>query len=257
MEDVGPRFLEYNESFFDYIEFVPSTPGPGKIANDPTNGDMHNPTTKMKNFRYQYGQDWLDVMVFIPEKILICSEFLDSLSENELNNGIIESIKAGFLGDRTILDLIYVDDFMKNIDEIIKKSIKVKNSILHDDIEESSERMFLNLGHTIGHLIEKDSDFSVSHGQAVAIGILKGLEIAEKKYHLDSSVKHQFEDFLNKKSLKTDYKFSNDNNYLKEIISNDKKVSNDIIKFVLIEDIEKPILIDLHINDLLEVLING
>ena len=65
------------------------------------------------------------------------------------------------------------------------------------------------------------------------------------------------QDFLNKKSLKTDYKFSNDNNYLKEIISNDKKVSNDIIKFVLIEDIEKPILIDLHINDLLEVLING
>ena len=146
---------------------------------------------------------------------------------------------------------------MKNIDEIIKKSIKVKNSILHDDIEESSERMFLNLGHTIGHLIENDSDYSVSHGQAVAIGILKGLEIAEKKYHLDSSVKHQFEDFLNKKSLKTDYKFSNDNNYLKEIISNDKKVSNEIIKFVLIEDIEKPILIDLHINDLLEVLING
>ena len=43
----------------------------------------------------------------------------------------------------------------------------------------------------------------------------------------------------------------------KEIISNDKKVSNDIIKFVLIQDIEKPILIDLHINDLLEVLING
>ena len=70
-------------------------------------------------------------------------------------------------------------------------------------------------------------------------------------------MKHKFEEFLNKKSLKTDYKFSNDNNYLKEIISNDKKVSNDIIKFVLIQDIEKPILIDFHINDLLEVLING
>ena len=70
MEEVGTRFLEYNESFFDYIEFVPSTPGPGKIANDPTNGDMHNPTTKMKNFRYQYGHDWLDIMVFLPEKVL-------------------------------------------------------------------------------------------------------------------------------------------------------------------------------------------
>ena len=207
-------------------------------------------------FNNDYGKNQIGTF-FIPEKILICSEFLDSLSENELNNGIIESIKAGLLGDRTILDLIYVEDFMKNIDEIIKKSVKVKNSILQNDIEESNERMFLNLGHTIGHLIEKDSDFSVSHGQAVAIGILKGLEIAETKYHLDNNVKHQFEDFLNKKSLKTDYKFSNDINYLKEIISNDKKVSNDVIKFVLIQDIEKPILIDLHINDLLEVLING
>ena len=71
----------------------------------------------------------------------------------------------------------------------------MKNSILHNDIEESNERMFLNLGHTIGHLIEKDSDYSVPHGQAVAIGILKGFEIAETKYHLDNNVKHQFEDF--------------------------------------------------------------
>ena len=107
------------------------------------------------------------------------------------------------------------------------------------------------------HYIQQHIQVKRVTAVAVAIGILKGLEIAETKYHLDNNVKYQFEDFLNKKSLKTDYKFSNDINYLKEIISNDKKVSNDIIKFVLIEDIEKPILIDLHINDLLEVLING
>ena len=59
-------------------------------------------------FNNDYGKNQIGTF-FIPEKILICSEFLDSLSENELNNGIIESIKAGFLGDRTILDLIYVD----------------------------------------------------------------------------------------------------------------------------------------------------
>ena len=64
------KVLEFHESFFDFIEFVPSVPGPGKIRNDPTNGDMHSPVSNMKSFRYQIDDEWLDVMVFLPENIL-------------------------------------------------------------------------------------------------------------------------------------------------------------------------------------------
>ena len=206
-------------------------------------------------FNNEFGKNQIGTF-FIPEKIFICTEFLDSLSEIEMNNGIIESLKAGFLGDKEIIEMIYQDK-LNNLEEIIKKSIQVKYNILKNDLRESNERMFLNLGHTIGHLIEKDSNYSISHGQAVAIGMLKGFEISESKFNLNSSIKDEFESFLNKQSMKTEYSFNSNQSDLKEIITNDKKVTSDVVKFVLIKNIQEPVLIDFSINDLLEVLTNA
>ena len=206
-------------------------------------------------FNNEFGKNQIGTF-FIPEKIFICTEFLDSLSEIEMNNGIIESLKAGFLGDKEIIEMIYQYK-LNNLEEIIKKSIQVKYNILKNDLRESNERMFLNLGHTIGHLIEKDSNYSISHGQAVAIGMLKGFEISESKFNLNSSIKDEFESFLNKQSMKTEYSFNSNQSELKEIISNDKKVTSDVVKFVLIKNIQEPVLIDFSINDLLEVLTNA
>ena len=206
-------------------------------------------------FNNEFGKNQIGTF-FIPEKIFICTEFLDSLSEIEMNNGIIESLKAGFLGDKEIIEMIYQDK-LNNLEEIIKKSIQVKYNILKNDLRESNERMFLNLGHTIGHLIEKDSNYSISHGQAVAIGMLKGFEISESKFNLNSSIRDEFKSFLNKQSMKTEYSFNSNQSELKEIISNDKKVTSDVVKFVLIKNIQKPVLIDFSINDLLEVLTNA
>lgn len=206
-------------------------------------------------FNNEFGKNQIGTF-FIPEKIFICTEFLDSLSEIEMNNGIIESLKAGFLGDKEIIEMIYQDK-LNNLEEIIKKSIQVKYNILKNDLRESNERMFLNLGHTIGHLIEKDSNYSISHGQAVAIGMLKGFKISESKFNLNSSISDEFKSFLNKRSMKTEYSFNSNQSELKEIISNDKKVTSDVVKFVLIKNIQEPVLIDFSINDLLEVLTNA
>ena len=206
-------------------------------------------------FNNEFGKNQIGTF-FIPEKIFICTEFLDSLSEIEMNNGIIESLKAGFLGDKEIIEMIYQDK-LNNLEEIIKKSIQVKYNILKNDLRESNERMFLNLGHTIGHLIEKDSNYSISHGQAVAIGMLKGFEISESKFNLNSSIRDEFKSFLNNQSMKTEYSFNSNQSELKEIISNDKKVTSDVVKFVLIKNIQEPVLIDFSINDLLEVLTNA
>lgn len=206
-------------------------------------------------FNNEFGKNQIGTF-FIPEKIFICTEFLDSLSEIEMNNGIIESLKAGFLGDKEIIEMIYQDK-LNNLEEIIKKSIQVKYNILKNDLRESNERMFLNLGHTIGHLIEKDSNYSISHGQAVGIGMLKGFEISESKFNLNSSIRDEFKSFLNKQSMKTEYSFNSNQSELKEIITNDKKVTSDVVKFVLIKNIQEPVLIDFSINDLLEVLTNA
>jgi len=77
------------------------------------------------------------------------------------------------------------------------------------------------------------------------------------KFNLNSSIKDEFESFLNKQSMKTEYSFNSNQSELKEIISNDKKVTSDVVKFVLIKNIQEPVLIDFSINDLLEVLTNA
>ena len=206
-------------------------------------------------FNNKYGKNQIGTF-FIPEEIFVCTEFLNSLSEMEMNNGIIESLKSGFLGDDKIIQMIYKDKHKNNFEEIIKKSIHVKYQILKNDLHESNERMFLNLGHTIGHLIEIDSNYNISHGQAVAIGLLKGFEISETRFDLSRSIREEFKTFLNKKSMKTEYLFSSNQTKLKELITNDKKVSNGVVKFVLIKNIQEPVLVDFPIDDLLEVLTN-
>ena len=87
--------------------------------------------------------------------------------------------------------------------------------------------------------------------------MLKGFEISESKFNLNSSISDEFKSFLNKQSMKTEYSFNNNQSELKEIISNDKKVTSDVVKFVLIKNIQEPVLIDFSINDLLEVLTNA
>ena len=95
------------------------------------------------------------------------------------------------------------------------------------------------------------------HGKAGGIGMVKGYEISESKFNLNSSIRDEFKSFLNKQSMKTEYSFNSNQSELKEIISNDKKVTSDVVKFVLIKNIQEPVLIDFSINDLLEVLTNG
>ena len=67
-EKESTRILKINENFFEYLEMKPSTPGPGKIPNDPTNGDVFSKNNQ-KTFRYESDENWIDVMTFIPENV--------------------------------------------------------------------------------------------------------------------------------------------------------------------------------------------
>lgn len=99
--------------------------------------------------------------------IHICSEFLETLPENEMKNGIAEALKTAVIGDRGI-----VHHLMKgNYTEVVEACIRVKGEIVTEDLEETGSRKLLNLGHTAGHCIEAASEFSIPHGMAVAMGI--------------------------------------------------------------------------------------
>ena len=202
-----------------------------------------------------YGKNQIGTF-YLPNEVLVCVEFLNSLNKEEINTGLIEVIKAGFIGNSKILELVYGDDSVYSDKSLLQLAIDVKTKITKEDLKESNTRMYLNFGHTIGHLIESDSNYQISHGQAVGIGILIALEISEKEYNLDQSYRKNYMTFLNNSGLKSHYKFQKTKSELITILSNDKKVNNEKINFVLLEEIEKPILKEVDIEQAMELIIN-
>ncbi len=202
-----------------------------------------------------YGKNQIGTF-YLPSEVLVCVEFLKSLNKQEINTGLIEVIKAGFIGNKKILDLVYGDELIYFDKGLIQLAIDVKLKITKEDLKESDKRMNLNFGHTIGHLIESDSNYEISHGQAVAIGILIALEISEKEYNLDQSYRKNYMTFLNNSGLKNHHKFQKRKSELMTILSNDKKVNNGKINFVLLEEIEKPVLKEIEIEEAMGLILD-
>lgn len=100
-----------------------------------------------------------------PQSVIICSDFLTSLSDKEVLSGRGELLKYGFLS-KEIYELILAK---APVDELIMESAKLKTIIVEKDFKEQGERIYLNLGHTLGHAFE--STLKIPHGLAVAMGI--------------------------------------------------------------------------------------
>ncbi len=105
--------------------------------------------------------------VYPASEIIICPEFLETLSQKELNNGLAEALKTAVIGDRKIVEYLQKKDYL----QAVMACLAVKGSIVAEDLEETGKRRLLNLGHTIGHCIEAISSFEIDHGAAVAMGI--------------------------------------------------------------------------------------
>ncbi|MCQ2546921.1 MAG: 3-dehydroquinate synthase [Clostridia bacterium] len=101
-----------------------------------------------------------------PDLVLFDPDTLNTLPADQLLNGLAEIIKCAFIADGSILDAI-----SDGLPEAAAKAIEVKKEIVERDERESGERRLLNLGHTIGHAIEKCSAYTVPHGAAVISGM--------------------------------------------------------------------------------------
>jgi len=118
-----------------------------------------------------------------PKLVLSDVSTLRTLSDSEIRNGLAEAVKYGVI-EPNILDFLE-----ENLDEIMKKNAEslevlvsmcaaLKLRIVEKDEKESDERMKLNLGHTIGHALERVSNFTISHGEAVSIGLVAAMKIS-------------------------------------------------------------------------------
>ena len=193
---------------------------------------------------------------FKQPKAVICDpETLLTLPDGEFRNGKAEVIKYGILFSKELFDGFADGAKGKDIGETIESCVAFKGKTVENDEFDSGERKLLNLGHTVGHSIEKCSNFTVPHGFAVAAGIAIVARAGEKIGITQNGTAKAIENVLKNNGLPIDSEFS-----VKDLVSaalSDKKRDGDKITLVIPEKIGKCILKDLSVNDLEDFIDKG
>ncbi len=108
---------------------------------------------------------------FYQPRLVICdTDCLKTLPREIFSDGCAEVIKYAFINDAPLLEMIE-DGIEKNIEKIVFRCVGNKNQIVSRDEFDRGERALLNFGHTVGHAVEALSEYKISHGKAVAIGM--------------------------------------------------------------------------------------
>lgn len=136
-----------------------------------------------------------------PAAVVFDVEALESLPDREWKAGMAEVIKHGIIGDKGLFDELYarpVPAYTNPADaeRMIARAAAVKVQIVGEDERDQHARMKLNLGHTIGHAVEKVSDYRLNHGEAISIGIRLESEIAVQRGWLSTQARDQINSTL-------------------------------------------------------------
>ena len=120
-----------------------------------------------------------------PSLVLIDTNFLKSLPEEELISGFGEVIKYSYLTDSKLYSTLLsnydllLKKYLRFFDKIIYESAKIKAAVVSkDEFEKSGLRKILNFGHTFAHAFESNSAYKLSHGKAVIAGIISALSLS-------------------------------------------------------------------------------
>jgi 3-dehydroquinate synthetase len=124
-----------------------------------------------------------------PSLVITDTDVIAALPKNILSDGAAEVIKYGVLYDSALFDTMSRPDWAEHLDDIITACVTHKRNVVAEDEFDNGARAFLNLGHTFGHAVEKCSDFTVSHGCGVAIGMCIAAGAAQKTNVLSAIIR--------------------------------------------------------------------
>ena len=175
---------------------------------------------------------------YSPSKVIIDTTFLEKLSDRDLSAGMAEVIKCGFISDYKILNL--VQDDVLDYSQLIYRAINVKANVVSKDFKESKLREILNYGHTLGHAIEKDSNYRLRHGEAVSIGMVFAAELSSELAGLSMDAVQLHRELLSNFNLPISYPKGRWKN-LNSLLVKDKKVKQSKLRFIGISKIGKPV----------------
>lgn len=198
-----------------------------------------------------YGKNLVGAF-YQPKLVLIDPETLNTLTDHYFADGMGEVIKYGCIKNAELFDMLTKVDIKENIELIILECLKIKSNVVSEDERESGLRMILNFGHTAGHSIEKLSEFTQSHGECVAQGMVLITKASEKLGFTQIGTADKIAQLAEKCGLSTDIKFSI--NDIAENAKNDKKGSDDNLSIVLIDKIGSYLIHTINKNDFAEFL---
>ncbi len=180
-----------------------------------------------------------------PEMVIIDPRCLDTLSDRVFSDGMAEVIKYGAILDEGLFELLKKHggraELKPCIEEVIYRCCDLKRIVVEEDENDTGGRMILNFGHTFGHAIEKQYNFSTyTHGEAVAAGMCMAAAMGEKKEATPVGTKERIEEVLRLFNLPTHAKL--DINSLREAVKVDKKGDGSSINVILLERIGKAVI---------------
>jgi len=168
---------------------------------------------------------------------IIDTVFLETLPEKEFTSGMGEVIKYGLILDKSIFETIKsIDSLQEKLPEIIKKCAKIKQEIVEKDFREIGERKKLNFGHTVGHAIESYFYGNLSHGEAIAIGMICESYISFLKTGLSEDKLEEIVSVMFNYFEKITFS-KDDIPQIIDLMKSDKKNENGKLNFTLLSDI--------------------
>ncbi|GAA4928035.1 3-dehydroquinate synthase [Streptomonospora halophila] len=186
------------------------------------------------------------VGAFHPPSGVLCDlDTLAGLPAADYIGGLAEVVKAGFIADPAILDLVEADPEGaarpdgRHTRELIERAVSVKAEVVSGDLRESGRREILNYGHTLGHAVERAENYTFRHGYAVAVGMVFAAELARLDGRVDAALVERHRKILASVGLPTAYSGAPWPE-LRRAMRVDKKARGATLRFIVLDALAEP-----------------
>ncbi|HEY6795544.1 MAG TPA: 3-dehydroquinate synthase [Kineosporiaceae bacterium] len=181
-----------------------------------------------------------------PAGVLCDLTTLATLPRRDLVAGLAEVIKTGFIADPRILEIVQADPVASTdwrsrvLRELVERSVTVKARVVSEDLKESSLREILNYGHTFGHAVEQVEGYTWRHGDAVSVGMIYAAELGRLAGRTPADLVDRHRTVQAALGLPLAYRGDRWDDLL-AAMRRDKKTRGDRLRFVVLEDVARPV----------------
>jgi len=179
---------------------------------------------------------------YAPAAVIVDLDTLDTIPRNEILAGFAEIVKAGFIAEPEILDIIeadvdrVTDPTTPEFRRVVELAIALKARVVGADFKEGGLREILNYGHTLGHAIEHAERYRWRHGAAVAVGMMFAAELSRLTRSLPDEAVDRQRRILDSLDLPTSYPVGRWPTLVASM-KRDKKARGDMMRFIVLDGV--------------------